>query len=75
MKKEFLVQEHTVEFSGYVRGYKTLKVYYDSETKEKVDWDCITELDVTRDDTEYYEIPSFAENKQYLVEEEEIKGD
>ena len=65
-----IVQEHEVEVSGYVRGYRIMKVYYDAETKEKVDWEYTTDLVITRNDTDYYEVPSFVDNEPYLIEDE-----
>lgn len=67
---EYLVQEHRVEFSGYVRGNKLVKVYYHPTTKELIDSEIIGNINITRDDTERYDLPNFDENKNYTVEEE-----
>lgn len=67
---KYLVQEHSIEFSGYVRGNKMVKIYYDSETKELIDSEVITDIKITRDDTERYDLPSFNESKDYTIEEE-----
>lgn len=67
---KYLVQEHIIEFSGYVRGNKMVKIYYDSETKELIDSEVITDIKITRDDTERYNLPSFNEGKDYTIEEE-----
>ena len=67
---EYLVQEHSVEYSGYVRGNKIVKIYYHPTTKELIDFETITDIKKTRDDTERYDLPSFNETKDYTIEEE-----
>lgn len=67
---KYLVQEHSVEFSGYVRGNKMVKIYYDSETKELIDSEVISDIEIIRDNTEKQDLPVFNENKEYKIEEE-----
>ena len=67
-----LKQEHKVEVSGYVRGYKTKVIWYDAETKEIVDIETLSDIEIIRDDTESneYSYPSFNENMPFEIEEE-----
>lgn len=64
-----IVQERDVQVSGYVRGYKTYKVYYNADTLEILDAESIGEVDVDRDDTSYEELPNFNDNLNYIRED------
>lgn len=65
-------QVHTVEVSGYVRGYKEKIFWYDAETKEIVDSETLSDIEIIRDDTESDEdsLKAFDETKPFEIEEE-----
>ena len=69
-KMSYIIQEHEVEFSGYVRGKKNVKIYYDAETKEQIDYEALSPDKIVRNDTEISELPSFNAEKKYTKEEE-----
>lgn len=64
-------QVHKVEVSGYVRGYKEKIFWYDAETKEIVDSETLSDIEIIRDDTECYEeLKRFDKTKAFEIEEE-----
>lgn len=67
-----LRQKHKIEVGGYIRGYKTKVVWYDSETKEIIDSETLNGIEIIRDDTESGDssYPSFDENLPFEVEVE-----
>ena len=65
-------QVHRVEVSGYVRGYKEKIFWYDLDTKEILDTETLSSIEIIRDDTESNEdsLKSFNENLPFEIEEE-----
>lgn len=65
-------QVHRIEVSGYVRGYKEKIFWYDADTKEILDTETLSSIEIIRDDTESNEdsLKSFNENLLFEIEEE-----
>lgn len=65
-------QVHRVEVSGYIRGYKEKIFWYDEDTKEILDTETLSSIEIIRDDTESNEnsLVSFNENLPFEIEEE-----
>ncbi len=65
-------QVHRVEVSGYVRGYKEKIFWYDYNTKEILDTETLSSIEIIRDDTESNvdSLKSFNKNLPFEIEEE-----
>ena len=59
---EYIEEKHYVAIAGYVRGEVEVVVYFDKETRERVDYEVIGEIIIHRDDTEIdsYDLPKEA---------------
>ena len=60
MRTEYTEETHYVQRSGYVRGTQEVTVYFDKLTGKYVDYECIGEMEIMRDDTEIdtYDLPT-----------------